>query len=149
MSLYDNSLPTVDPRNIVRGKYGAVYDDKGEQWAEVTEFEGKIKFDKKKIERANAFLDGNRIMGGSATGKMKMYHTAKAKELALRILKNPDETFTIVGDYHDPDEKSASANMKVAFKGVSFDEVTLLGFKVKDLVDDDFPFTFDDYEILG
>lgn len=149
MSLYDNDLPTVNPRDIVRGKYGGVYDDAGEQWPGVTEFEGKIKFDKKKIERANAFLDGHRIMGGSGSGKMKMYHTEDAKNLVTRILKNPDETFTIIGDYHDPDEMAQGANMKVAFKGVSFDEVALLGFKVKDLVDVDFPFTFNDYEFLA
>lgn len=103
---------------------------------------------KKKVERANAFLDGNRIMGGSGSGKMKMYHTEDAKALTIRILKNPDQTFTLIGDYHDPDEMAQGANMKVAFKGMSFDEVTLLGFKVKDLVDDDFPFTFDDFEII-
>ncbi|MEK4636888.1 phage tail tube protein [Bacillus sp. FSL W8-0519] len=148
MSIYDNNLPTVNPRKIARGKYGAVYNDTGDQMTEVSEFEAKIKFDKKKIERANAFLDGNRIMGGSGTGKMKMYFTENTKALVRRILTNPDETFTLVGDLHDPDAETQGANHKVAIKGISFDEAALLAFKVKDLVEEDFPFTFDDFEII-
>ena len=48
MSLYDKVRPFVDPRNITRGKYGAVYDDKGEPMGRSIRFEGKIKFDKRK-----------------------------------------------------------------------------------------------------
>ncbi|HDR3524192.1 phage tail tube protein [Bacillus pacificus] len=148
MSVFDNSLPTLNTRKTVRGKYGGVIDQKGRQLLEVTEFEAKIKFDKKKIERANAFMEGNRIMGASGSGKMKVYLTAETWEMTKDILNDPDALLTLISELHDPDEMVGSANSKVALKNISFDEVTIAAFKTKDVIERDFPFTFDDYDFL-
>lgn len=148
MSAFDNSLPTLNTRSTVRGKYGGVIDPTGRQILEVTEFEAKIKFDKKKIERANAFMEGNRIMGASGSGKMKVYLTADTWQLTKDILNNPDNLLTLIGELHDPDEYVGAANSQVAIKNISFDEVTLAAFKTKDVIERDFPFTFDSFEFL-
>lgn len=146
--LFNNNLPTLNPRNTVRGKYGGVIDQNGRQMLEVTEFESKIKFDKKKIERANGFMEGTRIMGASGSGKMKVYLTAETWELVKEIMNNPDTTLTYIGELHDPDEMVGAANAKVALKNISFDEVNIFSFKTKDVIEKDFPFTFDDIEFL-
>ena len=146
MGAYDKGLPTLNTRKTARGKYGAIYDEEGNYMDNVTEFEAKIKFDKKKVERGNAFLDGHRIMGGTATGKMKIYLTnAKFKQ---QLAEDPDRQYNFVGEVHEVDGMAVEANYRIALKGINFDEVDLHTYKTKDLIELDLPFTFEDYEYL-
>lgn len=141
---YDDKLPVLDPRKVLRGKYGQVYDETGRAMVEVTEAEVKVKFNKKKVERGNAKADGNRTMGSEISGKIKMHWTAEIAKLRRSILNDPDAPRTLIFEHRDPDLPGE----KVAVMGVTFDEVDLIGFKVKDTGDTDLAFTADDYKFL-
>lgn len=145
MGAYDRGLPYMNPREVARGMYGHIYDE-GEFMDNVTEFEAKAKFKKKAIERANAFMDGHRIMGGSGEGKMKLHLTNA--EFVKRLSEDPDRLYTFIGDVDDPDSETSAANYKVAIKGINFDEVPIHQFKVGETIEIDVPFTFHDWEWL-
>ncbi|WP_110113268.1 phage tail tube protein [Bacillus sp. CGMCC 1.16541] len=146
MGAYDKDLPFLNVRKIARGKYGRVFDELGTFMDNVSEFEAKIKFDKKKVERANAFMDGNRVTGGSGAGKMKIHFTNA--EFIKKVSQNPDAYYTFIGELEDPDPETTAANYQVVIKGVNFDEIPIHAFKVKDTIEIDVPFTFEDWEFL-
>jgi hypothetical protein len=146
MGAYDHGLPYLDPRKVIRGKYGNIYKE-GKHMESVSKFEAKIDFDKQKIKRSNAFMDGHRVMGGSGKGKMTLYLTDA--ELIKEVAKDPDGIFTLIGELADPDQRAAAGNYKIALKGINFDGVPLLQYDVSNPVEIDLDFTFDDYEFVA
>lgn len=45
-------------------------------------------------------------------------------------------------------DKATGKSERVALKGVVFTEFTLVGFKAKESIEEEFPFKFNDYEVL-
>ncbi|KIV55054.1 hypothetical protein AM501_26865 [Aneurinibacillus migulanus] len=144
MGAYDKNLPALNPRKVARGKYGNVYNSSGEHMASVTKFEAKVDFDKQKIKRSNAFMDGNRIMGGAGKGKMTLYLTDAA--MIKEISQDPDALFDFLGEVNDPDEYTQEANYKIAILNINYDGVPLLQYDVTGPIEIDLDFTFDDWE---
>jgi hypothetical protein len=143
MGAYDQGLPVLDPRKVVRGRYGNIY--KSGEWMEsISKFEAKIDFEKTKIKRSNAFMDGNRTMGGSGKGKMTLYLTDA--RLIKEISEDPDGIFNLIGELADPDLRAQAGNYKIELLGVNFDGVPLLQYDVSNPVEIDLDFTFDDYD---
>lgn len=45
-------------------------------------------------------------------------------------------------------DKSTGKSERVAIKGIVFTELTLAGYKAKEAIEEEFPFKFNDYEVL-
>ena len=128
---------------VANGLFGTVYDENGMQLQGTKEFSAKITFEKKEIVIAGQLLKGNKITGAKASGTLKLDHLDG--RLARKIAENPFAKYQYIGQLADP---RADGKEAVLLIGVSFDEVTLTAFNTGDLVERDYPFTFDDYKFL-
>lgn len=134
---------SYDVNEHINGLYGFVYDENGKEIQGTQEFTADVEFDKEKIKQAGKFMVGNKITGASGKGSMNILKLDTV--LQKKILSNPMQKYNFMGKLADPTARGEEA---VLVKGVCFDGAPLIGFKIKDLVEIDLDFTFDDYSFI-
>lgn len=134
---------SYDVNEHISGLYGFVYDENGNEIQGTQEFNADVEFDKEKIKQAGKFMQGNKITGASGKGSMNILKLDTV--LQKKILENPMQKYNFMGKLADPTSRGEEA---VLVKGVSFDGAPLMGFKLKDIVEIDLDFTFDDYSFV-
>lgn len=136
---------TLTAPRIISGTFGKLYWD-GELIYEVTSFEAKLKLERESIRFAGTMSDDSKLVGISGTYSIKLKKAfSRAAELAKQIKKGIDPRLTFIGVLDDPDTYGAE---RVALYNCYLDELTLMAFEGKKLVEDDFSGGFSDFEYL-
>ena len=136
----------VDVNRILKGSSGNAWVD-GELLASLKSIEAKIKGE---FSDHNFCGDGatySSFDGWSGEGTITMSKTDS--KLWNKVAKAyRDGTMPDVKIITSLTDKATGESERVALKGVVFTELTLVGFKAKESIEEEFPFKFNDYEIL-
>jgi len=116
--------------------------------AEGTEMEAKISLEKKEVKQSGTLAKGYKIVGTEGKGKIKINKISSFFiDLIAENLKAGKTTVcTMISNLQDPDSGGQSERVKLI--GVTFDELTLVNWKTKELVEEEVAFTFSDFDIL-
>nr|DAH70402.1 MAG TPA: tail tube protein [Caudoviricetes sp.] len=130
---------------VMSGTWGQVWIG-GELWAEVSAFQAKFNYTKEDMQMAGQMAVDTKIANVKGTGSVTI------KKVYTRTAGNSDEVLqgletrkTIIGKLADPASYGAE---RVCIKNVSFDEDTLMDWRVGSTTEITIPFTFTDREWL-
>lgn len=139
-------MDKVNTNNIIRGTYGRVWMN-GELLAEAKSFEAKATMTYEEVNLAGDLGTHQRYMGYSGEGTMVLHKVDSkiAREIAdgIRTGVLPDIKF--VGKLEDPTALGAE---RVEFIEVTMDELMLLKFENKALLEQEVPFKFADFNYI-
>lgn len=133
-----------DANDIVNGTYGSFYDENGQEVQGTEEFEANVEFDKEAISMAGKLMKGHKVVSAEGKGKVTLQHIDT--RMQKKIADDPTAKYNFIGKLADPTAKGEEA---VLLEGVSFDNVTLLAFKLGELGSREFDFTFEGYRYLN
>ena len=136
----------VNSNKLINGTHGAVWIST-EKFANVKSFDSKVTLNYQDVDLAEDLATHKKYMGWSGAGTIVLHKvdSAMAKRLADGIKNGNLEPCTVVAKLDDP---AANGAERVQLSGVYFDELTLLKFAMKEVQEEECPFTFDDYEFL-
>ena len=136
-------MEKVNTNNIIRGTYGRIWMD-GALLAEVKSFEAKVTMTYEEVAFGGDLGTHQRYMGYAGEGTMVLH---KVDSLMARKLKDgirsgimPD--IKIVGKLEDP---TANGAERVELLEITFDELTLLKFENKTILEQEAPFKFAEF----
>jgi len=136
----------MDAKNVINGTFGEVWFD-DELLAEQKGLQAKIEFTKEDVNLPRKLGKSTKIVGWEGKGTLRLYKVNSRIALKVQQLvkEGKDVRFTIVSKLDDPDSYGAE---RVVIKGVSFDDLTLVDFEPKKVLEVELPFTFDDYDFI-
>lgn len=132
-------------QQVMSGTQGEVWID-GKYMAEVTAFKAEIKLIKEEVNQVKTMSKQYKVTGWEGTGNVKMNHVSSYFiNLMANNIRNARQTVaTIRVKLDDPD---AVGREEVIIRDATFDKLTLMDWEAKKLTEDDYDFTFTDYEV--
>lgn len=136
----------MDAKRIMNGTWGEIWLD-DEYIGECYGLTAKIAFNKESISLPRQLAEDTKVTGWKGTGTVKLYKVNSRMAIKLKemVKDGLDLRFTIISKLADPD---AAGSERVALKNVSFDDLTLQDWEVKQPGKVESPFTFTNYEFL-
>lgn len=136
------------PEKVMNGSFAGMWLD-SDFLGEGTELEAKISIEKKEVKQAGTLAKGYKIVGSDGKGKLKVNKISSyfITKLAGPMKEGKTPTFNIKSTVKDPD--LGGAEETVLLKGVIFDELPLINWKTKELLEEELSFTFSDFDVLG
>lgn len=136
----------IDSRTVINGTWGEVWLD-DEKLGEQKGLQAKINFQKEDVDLPRSMAKHKKVVGWDGTGTLRLYkvNTRVAKKVQTLIKDGKDVRFTIVSKLADPDADGAE---RVVIRDVSFDDLTLVDFEPKKVLETEMPFTFTDYDFI-
>ena len=132
-------------QQVMSGTQGEVWID-GKYMAEVTGFKAEIKLIKEEVNQVKTYFKQYKVTGCEGTGNVKMNHVSSYFiNLMADNIRNARQTVvTIRVKLDDPD---AVGREEVIIRDATFDKLTLMDWEAKKLTEDDYDFTFTDFEV--
>lgn len=136
----------MNHNKILRGSYGKVWID-GELFANIKKFEAKVEAKYEDVEIAGQLGKKRRYVGFEGKG------TATLHKIDSSIAKKLNQQFK-TGDIMDSkmvvalDDPTAYGSERVEILEVTFDELTLMNFEQKAIIEEELPFEFGDYNFI-
>lgn len=141
-------MSVLDATRVIQGQYGYVYDENGNWMSHVKSLQASVDINKEDVPRAGSRRMGKKTSTIDMTGSMTAYKITSdmIKRLADSV-KDGGKPFVtqIIVKLDDPESYGAE---RILLKGVQFDNVPLINFEVGSIVEEEFNFTFDDFEFL-
>lgn len=136
------------PEKVMNGSYASMWID-SDFMGEGTELEAKISLEKKEVKQAGTLAKGYKIVGSDGKGKLKVNKISSyfITKLAQPMKEGKTVTSQIESLIKDPD--LGGSEERILLKGVIFDELPLINWKTKELLEDELSFTFSDFEVKG
>lgn len=134
---------SYEANQAINGLYGFVYDENGTELQSTQSFETVLEYEKEAIKQAGKFLDSHKVMGGSGSGTLTILKLDS--RLQRKVAENPTAKYNYIGKLADPTAKGEEAIM---YKGLSFDSTQLTQYELGALVEEEFPFTYDDFAYI-
>lgn len=137
---------SFDAQQVMSGTQGEMWID-DEYMAQVTSFKAEVNLIKEEVHQVKRMGKQYKITGWEGKGNVKMNHMSSYFiNLMAENIKNAHQTIvTIVAKLDDPD---AIGSERVVIRDATFDKLTLMDWQAKKLTEDDYDFTFTDFEIL-
>lgn len=132
-------------QQVMSGTQGEIWID-GKYMAEVTAFNAEVKLVKEEVNQVKTMFKQYKITGCEGTGNVKMNHVSSYFiNLMADNIRNARQTVvTIRVKLDDPD---AVGREEVIIRDATFDKLTLMDWEAKKLTEDDYDFTFTDFEV--
>ncbi len=132
-------------QRVMSGTQGEIWID-GKYMAEVTGFKAEIKLIKEEVNQVKTMFKQYKVTGCEGTGNVKMNHVSSyfINLMADNIRKGRQTVVTIRAKLDDPD---AVGREEVIIRDATFDKLTLMDWEAKKLTEDDYDFTFTDFEV--
>lgn len=131
---------------VMSGTWGEVWLD-GDYVAECYGLQAKMSMSKEDVNLCRQMAVDKKITAISYTGSLKLHkvNSRMALKIGEKIKNGKDPRFTVISKLDDPDAYGAE---RVAFRNVSFDDVTLADWEAARKGSIEAPFTFTDHEFL-
>ncbi len=125
---------------VMSGTWLEVWLD-GEKVGEAFGFQAKVSANKEKINLCGNMWTDHKVMSVEGTGTMRLYKVNSRMSILLAdaMTNGKDPRFTLVAKLDDPD---ACGPERVAFTGVSFDDLTVFDAEANQVSKSECPFTF-------
>lgn len=133
-------------QNVIAGTFGAVWVN-DEEWLHVTKFEAKVTGEYEDVLMAGRLTTGRKYMGwtGEGTITVNKVNSTITKMLGENFKKGIVPEIKIVARLDDPNAYGAE---RVEILDVTFNEFMLLNFEVKAKMEEEVPFSFEDYNLI-
>lgn len=130
----------------ILGTWGSLWID-GDEIGEVTEVHAKVESQKIDIKMAKHMTLGHKNAGWNGTGSFKVNKVSSyfITKFAPGIKEGKQVTFTLISKVADPDAFGAE---RIALYNCVVDDVNLINWAVGEVGEEEFNFTFTDYEFL-
>ena len=138
-------MEKFEAQRVMSGTQGEIWIE-GKHMAEVTGFKAEIKLIKEEVNQVNTMFKQYKVVGCEGTGNVKMNHVSSyfINLMADNIRKGRQTVVTIRAKLDDPD---AVGREEVIIRDATFDKLTLMDWEAKKLTEDDYDFTFTDFEV--
>ena len=135
----------IEGKDVISGTQGQVWID-DEYFAEVEELEAIIPLDKSAVKRVKFLTKTYKTVGATGKGKIKFHKvdSAMLKKMAPLIKAGKQPVFTITSKLNDPD---VDGEERIVIRDATFDTLNLIKWSVGKLLEDEYNFTFGDWEI--
>ncbi len=139
-------MSKIRSQEVISGTFGTVWVN-DEEWLHVTKFEAKVTGEFEDINMAGKLTTGKKFMGwtGEGTITVNKVNSTVTKMLAENFKKGIMPEIKIVGKLADPQARGAE---RVEILEVTFSEFMLLNFEVKAKMEEEIPFSFEDYNLI-
>lgn len=137
-------MDNFNPQQVMSGTQGEVWID-GKLMAQVTAFKAEMKLIKEEVNKVKTMSKQYKTVGWEGTGNIKMNHVSSyfIALIADNIRAGRQTVCTIMSKVDDPDAVGAE---RVIIRDATFDKLTLANWSAKKLIEDDYDFTFTDFE---
>ncbi|WP_270509151.1 phage tail tube protein [Megamonas funiformis] len=138
-------MDKFESQRVMSGTQGEIWIE-GKYMAEVTAFNAEIKLIKEEVNQVKTMFKQYKVVGCEGTGNVKMNHVSSyfINLMADNIRKGRQTVVTIRAKLDDPD---AIGREEVIIRDATFDKLTLMDWEAKKLTEDDYDFTFTDFEV--
>lgn len=138
-------MEKFEAQRVMSGTQGEIWIE-GKHMAEVTGFKAEIKLIKEEVNQVKTMFKQYKVVGCEGTGNVKMNHVSSyfINLMADNIRKGHQTVVTIRAKLDDPD---AVGREEVIIRDATFDKLTLMDWEAKKLTEDDYDFTFTDFEV--
>lgn len=138
-------MEKFEAQRVMSGTQGEIWIE-GKHMAEVTGFKAEIKLIKEEVNQVKTMFKQYKVVGCKGTGNVKMNHVSSyfINLMADNIRKGRQTVVTIRAKLDDPD---AVGREEVIIRDATFDKLTLMDWEAKKLTEDDYDFTFTDFEV--
>lgn len=138
-------MDKFESQRVMSGTQGEIWIE-GKYMAEVTAFNAEIKLIKEEVNQVKIMFKQYKVVGCEGTGNVKMNHVSSyfINLMADNIRKGRQTVVTIRAKLDDPD---AVGREEVIIRDATFDKLTLMDWEAKKLTEDDYDFTFTDFEV--
>lgn len=137
---------SFDAQKVMSGTHGEVWIDDS-YMAQVTGFKAEVNLIKEEVNQVKRMGKQYKVTGWEGKGNVKMNHMSSFFiNLMADNIKNAHQTVvTIMVKLDDPD---AIGSERIVIRDATFDKLTLMDWQAKKMTEDDYDFTFTDFEIL-
>lgn len=137
---------SFDAQKVMSGTHGEVWID-DLYMAQVTGFKAEVNLIKEEVNQVKRMGKQYKVTGWEGKGNVKMNHMSSFFiNLMADNIKNAHQTVvTIMVKLDDPD---AIGSERIVIRDATFDKLTLMDWQAKKMTEDDYDFTFTDFEIL-
>lgn len=137
----------LESSRVISGSFGECYHN-GEWLTNIYKVSADVEISKSEVKRCGTRWSGNKVTGLKGTGSMTGYKVTT--ELIENIGQICDDR---QGEYKTEiivklDDPEAFGAERIRLKHVSFDKIPLTNWEVGNLVEQEWPFTFEGYELL-
>lgn len=138
-------MDRFEAQRVMSGTQGEIWIE-GKYMAEVTAFQAEIKLVKEEVNQVKTMSKQYKVTGWEGTGNVKMNHVSSYFiNLMAENIRNARQTVvTIRAKLDDPD---AVGREEIIIRDATFDKLTLMDWEAKKLTEDDYDFTFTDFEV--
>lgn len=138
-------MDKFESQRVMSGTQGEIWIE-GKYMAEVTAFNAEIKLIKEEVNQVKTMFKQYKVVGCEGTGNVKMNHVSSyfINLMADNIRNGRQTVVTIRAKLDDPD---AVGREEVIIRDATFDKLTLMDWEAKKLTEDDYDFTFTDFEV--
>lgn len=138
-------MDKFEAQRVMSGTQGEIWIE-GKYMAEVTGFKAEIKLIKEEVNQVKTMFKQYKVVGCEGTGNVKMNHVSSyfINLMADNIRKGRQTVVTIRAKLDDPDAVGCE---EVIIRDATFDKLTLMDWEAKKLTEDDYDFTFTDFEV--
>lgn len=139
-------MQSFNAQQVMSGTQGEVWIN-GKYMAQVNAFKAEIKLIKEEVNQVKRMGKQYKTTGWEGTGNVKMNHVSSFfMNLMADNVRNGRQTVcTIIAKLDDPDAVGAE---RIVIRDATFDKITLMDWEAKKLTEDDYDFTFTDFDTL-
>ena len=139
-------MEAMNAQQVMSGTEGEVWIN-DQYMAQVTAFKAEVTLVKEEVNQVKKRGKQYKVTGWEGKGTIKMNHVSSYMvQIMADNIKNGHQTVcTIVVKLSDPD---AISDERVVIRDATFDKLTLMDWEAKKLTEDNYDFTFTDYDIL-
>lgn len=139
-------MQSFNAQQVMSGTQGEVWIN-GKYMAQVNAFQAEIKLIKEEVNQVKRMGKQYKTTGWEGTGNVKMNHVSSYfMDLMADNVRNGRQTVcTIMAKLDDPDAVGAE---RIVIRDATFDKLTLMDWAAKKLTEDDYDFTFTDFDTL-
>ena len=130
---------------VISGTHGELWME-GDQLAEIKGFEAKVEIEKEDIKKARQMATGSKMKGFKCTGTMTLHKVDSymLKQISDSIQAGINPTFKLLSSLNDPASLGAE---RIVIKDAKFDTLILANWKVDEIGEQEYPFTFTKWEL--
>ena len=137
---------SFNSQQVMSGTEGEVWID-SQYMAQVVAFKAEVKLVKEEVNQVKRRGKQYKTTGWEGSGNVKMNHMSSyfIDKMADNIKNGKQTVCAIIAKLSDPD---AIGDERVVIRDATFDKLTLMDWAAKKLTEDDYDFTFTDFDIL-
>lgn len=137
----------LDASRTINGSYGEVHHE-GNWLTNVYSMSADVEISKEDIKRSGSRWTGKKVSGVAGSGSISGYKvTSDLIQKVSSICNDRGVQYKteLISKLDDPE---AFGHERIRLKGVSFDKIPLVGWEVGTIIEEEWPFTFEGYDLL-